>query len=79
MEAVFQRGRRHLAHPFLLWRQRSNRRTFRFSFAFCEARLIPISSDTHDVISVRVFEQEYARVEKPFEVNRDTMDPYAQK
>uniref|UniRef100_A0A183C4B6 L-type lectin-like domain-containing protein n=1 Tax=Globodera pallida TaxID=36090 RepID=A0A183C4B6_GLOPA len=35
-------------------------------------------SDNHDVLSVRMFEQEYARVEKPFEsVNRDSMDPIA--
>jgi hypothetical protein len=37
------------------------------------------SLDTHDVISVRMFEQEYARVEKPFEMKPESMDPFASK
>ncbi|KAF7629283.1 L-type lectin-like domain-containing protein [Meloidogyne graminicola] len=34
-------------------------------------------TDTHDLLSVRMFEQEYARVEKPFETNSDKIEPFA--
>lgn len=34
-------------------------------------------TDTHDLKSVRMFEQEYARVEKPFETNSDKIEPFA--
>ncbi|KAL3092372.1 hypothetical protein niasHS_007581 [Heterodera schachtii] len=36
-------------------------------------------SDNHDVLSIRMFEQEFARVEKPFEsANRDSVEPFAE-